>query len=181
MATSDQPALVDSIVAETLTAIRHFRCSGAGRLTREGISIAHLHVLWLLEEHGDLPMSRVAELLGVSLSNATGLIDRMEERGLVERLRVPDDRRLVLVRITAHGSDTVNAMDVLRKDILQGLLARLDPEQLVRLRQTIRDLSGALLQSIESGEGAGGCPDSAIGDQAAEGSEPTRPVPVPIH
>ena len=45
-------------------------------------------------------MSRLAEMLDVSLSNATGLIDRMEERGFVERIRVPEDRRVVLVRIT---------------------------------------------------------------------------------
>ena len=45
-----------------------------------------------------MPMSRLAEMLDVSLSNATGLIDRMEERGFVERIRVPDDRRVVLVQ-----------------------------------------------------------------------------------
>ena len=48
-------------------------------------------------------MSRLADMLDVSLSNATGLIDRIEERGFVERIRVPSDRRIVLVRITAAG------------------------------------------------------------------------------
>ena len=48
-------------------------------------------------------MSRLAELLDVSFSNATGIVDRMAERGLVERVRVPDDRRVVLVRIGRQG------------------------------------------------------------------------------
>ena len=56
-------------------------------------------------------MSRLAELLDVSLSNATGIVDRMEERGLVERVRVPDDRRVVLVRIGPQ-----RASDALRRD-----------------------------------------------------------------
>ena len=62
--------------------------------------MTHLHVMWRLEEPGELTMSRLAEFLDVSLSNATGLVDRIEERGLVERSRVPDDRRVVLVRLT---------------------------------------------------------------------------------
>ena len=40
-------------------------------------------------------MSRLADVAGVSLSNATGLVDRMEERGYIERTRVPEDRRIV--------------------------------------------------------------------------------------
>ena len=70
------------------------------------MSMTHMHVMWLLQHHGDLSMSRLAELLDVSLSNATGIVDRMEERGLVERVRVPDDRRVVLVRDrSARASD----------------------------------------------------------------------------
>ena len=84
--------------------IGSLRCAGTGRMVKAGISMTHLHILWVLEHHGDLPMSRLAELLDVSLSNATGLIDRMEERGLVERVRVPDDRRVVLVRASAEGA-----------------------------------------------------------------------------
>src|SRR5215207_9253424 len=79
--------------------IAGFRCAGTGRLVKAGVSMTHMHVMWLLQHHGDLPMSRMAELLDVSFSNATGIVDRMEERGLVERVRVPDDRRVVLVRI----------------------------------------------------------------------------------
>ena len=51
--------------------------------------MAQLHVMNLLERHGEMPMSRLAEMIDVSDSNATGLIDRVEERGFVERIRVP--------------------------------------------------------------------------------------------
>ena len=52
-----------------------------------GLSMAHLHVMGLLDAKGPLPMSRIAELLGVGLPNATGLVSRMQERGVVERHR----------------------------------------------------------------------------------------------
>jgi DNA-binding MarR family transcriptional regulator len=88
--------LLESIVGEIHEMIGSLRCAGTGRMVKAGISMTHLHILWVLEHHGELPMSRLAELLDVSVSNATGLIDRMEERGLIERIRVPDDRRIVI-------------------------------------------------------------------------------------
>ena len=98
-------AAVAGILDELNGAVRLLRCASTGRMVKQGISMTHLHVMWMLEEHGELPMSRLADLLDVALSNATGLVDRMEERGLVERSRVSDDRRVVLVRLTATGRD----------------------------------------------------------------------------
>jgi len=93
-APANTDALLDAVVGELHEMIGMMRCAGTGRMVRSGISMTHLHILWLLEHHGDLTMGRLAELVDVSLSNASGLIDRMEERGLVERIRVPDDRRV---------------------------------------------------------------------------------------
>ncbi len=151
-ADGDERAVLVGAIAEDYQAyLRHFRCAAADRLARQGVSMAHLHVLWLLLEHGELSMSRLAELLDVSLSNATGLIDRMEERSLVERARVPDDRRLVLVRPTAHGLEAVQEMEAFKRDLFESVLGRLDTDQLNRLRQTIRDLATVV------DEAPGGC------------------------
>ena len=106
--------------------IAGFRCAGTGRLVKAGVSMTHMHVMWLLQHHGELSMSRLAELLDVSFSNATGIIDRMEERGLVERVRVPDDRRVVLVRIAPRGIDALEETEALKQDRLQAILGHLD-------------------------------------------------------
>ena len=92
----DRPA----IIADLRASFGELKCIGSERLVRQGISMTQLHVLNLLERHGEMAMSRLAEMLDVSMSNATGLVDRIEERGYVERIRVPSDRRVVLVRIT---------------------------------------------------------------------------------
>ena len=49
------------------------------------LSIVHLHVLTILEADGPLSMGKLAEALDVSVASATGIVDRMEQRGLVER------------------------------------------------------------------------------------------------
>ena len=124
--------------------IAGFRCAGTGRLVKAGVSMTHVHVMWLLQHHGDLPMSRMAELLDVSFSNATGIVDRMEERGLVERVRVPDDRRVVLVRIAAKGIQALEELEAVKQDRLQAIIGHLDAEQVARLATCIDDIRAAV-------------------------------------
>jgi DNA-binding MarR family transcriptional regulator len=145
-ATSDP--LVDSIVGELHRMIGSLRCAGTGRVVKAGISMTHLHILWVLEHHGDLTMSRLAEMLDVSVSNATGLIDRMEERGLIERVRVPDDRRVVIVRASADGARIRDEIEALNQDRMRSILGRHGPDQLGRVLVALGDLQGAIVDEI---------------------------------
>ena len=137
-------SVVDAILTELGGTIRELRCASTERMVRTGVSMGHVHVLWLLEHHGAMPMSRLADLLDVSLSNATGLIDRMEERGLVERVRTPDDRRLVLVRPATAGRDALEENEDLKRDRMRAALGRLEWPQLERALATFRDLRQAV-------------------------------------
>jgi len=141
----ERRALIDEIVAGTAVIAGHQRCAVARRLHRQGISMAHLQTLWILQEHGPQPMTRLADLLGVAVPNATGIIDRMEQRGLVERLRDGADRRVVTVRQTPEGARAVEEIDGWRSDMLVELLDRLDTDQLLRLVGGIQELRAAIL------------------------------------
>jgi DNA-binding MarR family transcriptional regulator len=140
--------LIDSIVGELHRMIGSLRCAGTGRMVKAGISMTHLHILWVLDHHGDLTMSRLAEMLDVSFSNATGLIDRMEERGLVERVRVPDDRRVVIVRASEQGARIRDEIEAVKQDRMRAILARLQPDQLSRVLAALGDLQGAVVDEI---------------------------------
>lgn len=137
-----------SIVADVRTALGELRCVGSERLVRLGVSMSQLHVMHMLEGHGELPMSRLAEMLDVSLSAATGLVDRVEERGFVERIRVPSDRRIVLVRITPAGRQMIDDVEVLRAEIIERVLDRLDAAQLAGVAAAMTDLRGALASTL---------------------------------
>lgn len=97
---------------------------------RGSLSLVHLHVLTVLEAHGPLPMSRLADALDVSVASLTGIIDRMEDRGLVERRREPGDRRIVLVHSTDAGVAVFQAMAAERRKTLEPLLDRMTDEEL---------------------------------------------------
>jgi DNA-binding MarR family transcriptional regulator len=142
----DRAALVDGIVAQFRASLGELRCVGSERLVRQGVSMAHLHLMSMLDRHGELPMSRVAELLGVSDSNATGLIDRMEEHGFVERGRHPDDRRVVLVRVSDRGRQILADVEILRDDLIVRILGRLDTPRLERLALALDDVGSAVAE-----------------------------------
>jgi hypothetical protein len=97
-----------------------------------------------------MPMGRLAEILDASMSSATGVIDRMEEKGLVERVRVPDDRRVVLVRPTKAGLDHVNEAELVKSEVMHAALARLTVEQLDRLAAATVDLAVAIGAEVAS-------------------------------
>jgi len=78
----------------------HFeRAAAAFELTK--LQAQALHVLVY---EGPQSMSELAETLACDASNVTGLVDRLEARGLVERKSVPNDRRMRMLAVTPPGS-----------------------------------------------------------------------------
>src|SRR5919112_4264516 len=67
------------------------------------MSTPQLKALLLISEERGIRMRELSRRLGGSFSNATVLVDRLVDRGLVERLAEPEDRRVVLVRATKEG------------------------------------------------------------------------------
>ncbi len=122
-------------VLEGLGPMMAYQRQGMMRIWQDrSLSKLHLHVLTLLDHHGPLPMSRLAALVGVSVSNMTGIVDRLEQHGMVERIRDDRDRRLVLVRATRTGTTRCEEAEGLRREHVRRLIGTLDgPERAVVL------------------------------------------------
>jgi DNA-binding MarR family transcriptional regulator len=144
-AQASRPAVAKAaIIADFRASMAELKCIGSERLVRQGISMTQLHVMHLLDHHGEMPMSRLAEMIDVSDSNATGLIDRVEERGFVERIRVPSDRRMVMVRLTPAGRQMLDEIETIREQILRRVLDKLDARQLTGVATAMADLREAV-------------------------------------
>ena len=68
------------------------------------LSPAQCHVLHLIEPGRPVPMGQLAETLACHASNVTGLVDRLESRGLVRRRPSAEDRRVKVLDLTPSGS-----------------------------------------------------------------------------
>jgi DNA-binding MarR family transcriptional regulator len=140
---AERGALTDAIIAQFRSALRELRCLGGDRMRKAELSFTTVHILSMLDRHGEMPMSRLAEMLDVSLSNASGVIDRLEDRSLVERVRVPDDRRVVNVRISPDGRAALARAEVVKDDLVAKILGRLDDAGLDRLAAALGDVAEA--------------------------------------
>jgi MarR family transcriptional regulator, organic hydroperoxide resistance regulator len=72
------------------------------------------HALRLLEPGRELPMSALADSLYCDASNVTGIVDRLEARGLIERRSADRDRRVKMLAVTPAGQE-------LRDELLERL------------------------------------------------------------
>lgn len=101
---------------------------------------AQARVLGLLSLE-PMPMRRIAQKLKCEPSNITGIVDRLEARGLVERRLDPADRRVKLAAPTAEGKVVARSLrDSL--NFAREPLGRLSHEERVTLRGLLRSMLG---------------------------------------
>lgn len=117
---------------------------------RHALSLVHLQVLTLLDADGPVTMRRLAESLDVSDAGATGVVDRMEKRGLVERRRDGDDRRVVFVHLTDAGRHVFEELAARRRERLSKLLDELSEADMAALLRGVRAVHAVRRRFIES-------------------------------
>ncbi|MFD9500507.1 MarR family winged helix-turn-helix transcriptional regulator [Streptomyces sp. NPDC060035] len=111
--------------------------------TRHGLSTSQARALIALNE--PMPMSALAHHLVCDASNATGLIGRMETRGLVTRTPAPDDRRSKVAARTADGTELAHRIRSEMR-VVHGALEALTPQERTALLPLLNRL-GQLLSS----------------------------------
>lgn len=145
--TIDRKAITDQLLDELTAWTPRDRLRMLGACHHSGLSLAHLNVVTLLETRGPMSMGRVAELMGTSLASTSGIVDRMEERRLVERRPSPRDRRVVEVHIGDGGRALIETIRARRREHLREAFERMSDEHLEALRaglSALRDARAAI-------------------------------------
>jgi len=74
-------------------------------------------------------MSDIAKKMGHSTAAATGLVDRLEKLGYVERVHAAEDRRKIMVRITSQGVELVSKMRGEIAENLADVMSEMDEDE----------------------------------------------------
>jgi DNA-binding MarR family transcriptional regulator len=101
------------------------------------LSPPQVRALGVLDPGRPVPMSELAEALHCDNSNVTGIVDRLEDRGLVERRSATHDRRVKMLVVTERGAE-LRARLAERLDEAPPALARLSAEDQQALRDIMR-------------------------------------------
>ncbi|MGI5836978.1 MAG: MarR family transcriptional regulator [Chloroflexota bacterium] len=74
------------------------------------LTMPQLKVLFLAGGAEPMPAGKIARALGMTLSTATGVVDRLVNQGLIQRLENPNDRRIVLLQATPAGAELLERL-----------------------------------------------------------------------
>ncbi|WP_069237409.1 MarR family winged helix-turn-helix transcriptional regulator [Burkholderia ubonensis] len=111
-------------------------CRAISRRTEAelGVTDTQARILFLLANHSARTAADLARQCEVDASSITRMIDRMERRGLLERMRCDEDRRIVRLRITPLGQAVAARIPAIVSDVSDALLSTLDTDEIHSLR-----------------------------------------------
>jgi DNA-binding MarR family transcriptional regulator len=101
------------------------------------LTMPQLKVMVILWREGPARMSELASGLAVTLATATGVVDRLVEKGFVVREGLPGDRRVVICRLTQDGQEFMKALWLSGRVQIGRILEVMTPEQLRTVEQGI--------------------------------------------
>jgi DNA-binding MarR family transcriptional regulator len=114
----------------------------SNELNKGNVSFPQFFLLTYLSSEEYLTMSDIAKKMGHSTAAATGLVDRLEKLSYVDRVHAAEDRRKIMVRITAKGVELVSKMRTEIANDLVGILAGMDEDQAETVEHTKRAILG---------------------------------------
>jgi DNA-binding MarR family transcriptional regulator len=133
---------ISAEIADLLYRVTHrMRRASEPVLDPLGVTWAQLRALRTLSRaEPPLRMSELAERLRIARRSATSLVDELAERGFVERLPDPADRRAVTVAVTPAGGALLDQLVQRRRAVAGDLTSALDGRELRALRDLLRRL-----------------------------------------
>lgn len=103
-------------------------------------TIPQVYLMQALHRKGPMKLVALSDEISQVKSTTSGIVDRLERQGYVIRERNPNDRRSVLIGLTAQGKDAVEGFRDIIHDYFQDIFSGSTPEELERIEESLRQL-----------------------------------------
>jgi len=107
-------------------------------------SFSQAMILQALLMQKESRMNDLARFLGLSKANASGLVDRLVKKGLIEREHGVDDRRVVFVRLTARGQTAAKGLAKVQRQGLAQMMRRIPEPDLRVFITTLEQMAAGM-------------------------------------
>ncbi len=124
---------------------RHFR----SYFSKQDLTFPQAMVLTALGEEGEMPISRLAQSIGSANSTVSGIVDRLERMGLVERVRSKHDRRVIYVALTDRSRAMEQTMEPDVNEQMGRMLTQLSKRELDEIGAALDTLERVLEKNTE--------------------------------
>ena len=140
---------LDRIVESVIFLVTESRRLSKGEAQRHGVTPTQLSVLKLLSEIGDLSLSRLSTQIRAHNSTVTGIIDRMEAAGLVDRVQSEEDRRVWIIRLLPAGRKIADSAEVSPWETLRDAIGSLTKTEQAQLLGLLKKLAHHVTNSVK--------------------------------
>jgi MarR family transcriptional regulator, organic hydroperoxide resistance regulator len=134
----------EAIKAELMQMWRHMGISSHGDLSQAwmelNLTIAQLKCLFFIDHVGPTNHKSLADFLGVTPPNVTGIVDRLVDQQFVTRHENEANRRMQIIQLTTKSESLLNELKSRRINKMADLMERLSMEDLIALLQGTRAL-----------------------------------------
>lgn len=105
------------------------------------VTVNDMHVIEAIGVEKSKNMSTVAKALGVTMGTLTISVNSLVKKGFVERSRSEEDRRVVLISLTAEGKKAFQYHQQFHEDMIQSIVGQLDADEKKVLQKTLSNLN----------------------------------------
>lgn len=144
----DRDRIITDILERYRGLIRSMNRAMPRAFVDANLTMPQLKTLVSLYGNERATMGELAESLGVSVSTLTGIVDRLVDHGLVTRENDPNDRRVVVGRLTPEGAGLIDQIFLCARDRLGRVLGQLTDDELVIVDRGFQLVAQAVQRSI---------------------------------
>jgi DNA-binding MarR family transcriptional regulator len=134
---SEKAEVVDRILQSVSDLFRQVLPLAHKELLEMDLTAPQLKVVLLLYLYGPTRMTELAGSLGVTLATATGIVDRLVERGLITRENQLTDRRVVMCRLSEKGQDMTDRLWETSREKARQLLSGMELSRLQMIAEAL--------------------------------------------
>ncbi len=121
-----------------------YRMKVSEQINCDVVTLQEMQVISFLYSRGSVKMTDIAEYLLLGLSNLTAIVDKLETKDIVKRVRSDEDRRVVLVSLTSEGKLLAQKNLEQKLDLAKQMLAALSPTDQESLMELMKKIVGQL-------------------------------------
>jgi DNA-binding MarR family transcriptional regulator len=148
---SEQLDAEDQIVVAIRRIMHAFELHSRQLVDRAGMTLPQLAVLRKTAELGRTPIGSLARAVHLSQPTVSGILDRLERRGLLQRVRDEHDRRAVNINITASGEELLSRAPSQLQDAFREQLQELQEWELTQMLSVLQRVAAMMETGRTSG------------------------------
>ena len=116
--------ILNKLLVQLFNDILHIEEKAIKSTGIDNLSITEIHTIDAIGTEGNKTMGEIANNLRITVGTLTTAINRLIKKGYVERKRIEEDRRVVLVNLTESGQKVFDAHNIFHKEMIDEILEK---------------------------------------------------------